>query len=179
MQTQVESIRKPPDLSVGRFTNDKAHMTAINRNHSSAPTTWLKEQGLLDARIQKILDYGCGHGIDAYWLSRATDGENVDKYDPYYFPLTKLVEASYDVIICIYVLNVVFEDEQEKIISRITKLLKPGGKAYFAVRRDIKKEGFTTKKTFQRNVVLDLPVLCENSSFCIYALTSPISSTYP
>ena len=71
---------------------------------------------------------------------------------------------------CTYVLNVVEKDVQTKIVESIKSLLKKDGKAYLTVRRDIKKEGLTSRG-LQRNVHLDLDVLKENSSFCIYELS--------
>src|ERR671933_710381 len=51
-------------------------------------------------------------------------------------------ENKFDTIICFYVLNVLFPEEQANVLMEVSHLLKPGGNAYFAVRRDIKKEGF-------------------------------------
>ena len=67
-------------------------------------------------------------------------GFNITGYDPYYcsqYPIEK-----FDTIICFYVLNVLFPEEQSKVLMEISHLLKLGGKAYYAVRRDIKREGF-------------------------------------
>jgi len=56
-------------------------------------------------------------------------------------------------------------------VSNILKHLKPNGKAYLSVRRDIKKEG-KTSRGFQRNVFLDFPVLKERrNNYCIYELS--------
>ncbi len=53
------------------------------------------------------------------------------------------------------------QEEQSDVIMEISALLKPNGKAYFAVRRDITYEGFRTHKihqkpTYQCNVKLPL-----------------------
>lgn len=76
-----------------------------------------------------LLDYGCGKGFDA-------DYYGLDRYDPHYFPELDR-SKQYDYIFCNYVLNVVDEKTECDIILDIHSLLKPTGKAYFAVRRDM------------------------------------------
>lgn len=138
---------------------DDSHKTAMSRKTPSAPIRYLDSKGLL---VGNKLDYGSGKGLDA-------DTYQMDKYDLNYhpeYPCTK-----YSTITCSYVLNVVQRDEVESIIENIRKLLKPHGIAYITVRRDIKTEGYTSKGTYQHNVILDLPVLYEKKkNYCIYIL---------
>lgn len=82
-----------------------------------------------------ILDFGCGFGKDVEILSKK--GYKITGYDPHYFP--QYPQGKFDTILCFYVLNIVFLENQEEVIMNISQLLKPKGKAYFAVRRDIKK----------------------------------------
>lgn len=139
----------------------KAHLTAIKRNKISAPMTYLATNGFFNSYL--CLDYGCGRGFDA-------DAFGFEKYDPHYFP--QRPTKSYDIITCNYVLNVVEETEADKIIADIRSLLNTGGVAYVTVRRDVKKDGLTSRGTFQRNVVLSLPTVAEKKGqFCIYKLT--------
>jgi hypothetical protein len=57
------------------------------------------------------------------------------------------------------------------VVEKIKSYLAPNGIAYIAVRRDVKKEGVTSKGTQQWNVVLNLPVVVEKKNqFCIYEL---------
>ena len=128
------------------------HLTAIKREYLSFPAKYLSKQNLLQG---KILDFGCGYGKDVEILTKK--GLDIQGYDRYYFP--QYPQERYDRIICIYVLNVLFESEQEEVIMSISQLLKPTGKAYFAVRRDLKTEGFRQhyvhkKPTYQRFVEL-------------------------
>ena len=139
--------------------NINAHKTAITRKNPSVPMRNLDKKGLLTG---KMLDYGCGKGFDAIHFE-------MDSYDPHFYP--DLPAGQFDTITCNYVLNVVDEDQVKGILIKISNLLNNGGNAYITVRRDIKKEGFTSKKTYQRNVTLPLPVLKETSSFCTYILT--------
>jgi len=119
---------------------------------------WLNTNKLL---IGHVLDFGCGKGKDSNFYK-------LEKYDPYFFP--NKPQEKFNTIACIYVLNVLEPDKEDEILEYIKSLLTEKGIAYLAVRRDIKKEGFTAHHTYQRNVILSLPVLVENSRFCIYQL---------
>lgn len=110
----------------------------------------------------KALDYGCGKGFDAQYYG-------LDKYDPHYYP--NQPTGQYDVITCNYVLNVVDPSEVVVILSKIRHLLADNGVAYLTVRRDIVREGHTSKGTYQYNVKLNLPIVKENSRYCIYKLS--------
>lgn len=115
--------------------NPHSHLTAKERDAPSLPVRMLHGRGLLRGAV---LDYGCGYGRDvAYLRSRGLDAEG---YDPHYFP--KAPARKFDTIVCFYVLNVLFEDEQTAVLMDVARLLRPGGRAYFAVRRDIVQDGF-------------------------------------
>jgi len=146
--------------------NDYTHLTAKERNTISFPARILLERNLL---IGNALDYGCGLGSDVNLLKGK--GINMSGYDPYYFP--EKPTEKFDTIICFYVLNVLMQEEQSDVIMEISALLKPNGKAYFAVRRDITYEGFRTHKihqkpTYQCNVKLPFPSIFLNDSCEIY-----------
>lgn len=115
--------------------NKFSHLTAIERIYLSFPARFLLDKNLLQG---KVLDFGCGFGSDVRLLQQK--GFDIAGYDPYYFP--EFPQTKFDTIICFYVLNVLFPEEQANVLMEVSHLLKPGGKAYFAVRRDIKKEGF-------------------------------------
>ncbi|QHG15988.1 HIT family protein [Nostoc sp. ATCC 53789] len=138
--------------------NQFSHLTAIERNYLSFPAQFLLNQNLLQG---KILDFGCGLGNDVKILRQK--GCDITGYDPYYFP--EYPENKFDTIICFYVLNVLFTEEQTNVLMEISHLLKPGGKAYYAVRRDIKKEGFREhyvhkKPTYQCIAKLPFTSIC-------------------
>jgi diadenosine tetraphosphate (Ap4A) HIT family hydrolase len=115
--------------------NQFSHLTAIERISLSFPAKFLLNKKLLQG---KILDFGCGFGNDVKLLQQK--GFDITGYDPYHFPQNH--SEKFDTIICFYVLNVLFTEEQANVLMEVAHLLKPGGKAYYAVRRDIKKEGF-------------------------------------
>jgi len=135
--------------------------TAIKRKTLSAPSRELVKANVLQG---KILDFGCGRGDDAKRLK-------VAKYDPNHSP--EMPKGKYDTIYCHYVLNVLdTKKERVEVVETIKKKLKKKGTAYITVRRDIKKEGVTSKGTYQENIILDLPILKEKKGgYCIYILT--------
>ncbi len=144
--------------------NCKSFNTAISRKNPSAPLKQLESMMLLKG---SILDYGCGKGADAKYLNNS--GANVKSYDPYWNPIS-LKGQLFDTVLCTYVANVISKEEEQELLSSIKSLLKKDGKAYITVRRDIKKEGVTSRG-FQRNVELDLPIVKEKkNNYCIYML---------
>ncbi len=142
------------------------HLTAIERTAMSFPTRWLKQNNLLKG---ELLDFGCGFGIDTEQLKE--QGFDIVGYDNYYRP--EYPEKRFDTIICNYVLNVLEPNEQAEVLMSVSELLKPTGKAYFAVRRDLKSEGFRTHyvyklPTFQSNVILPYKSVFSNENCEIY-----------
>ncbi len=115
--------------------NKFSHLTAIERTYLSFPAQFLLDKNLLEGLI---LDFGCGLGNDIKLLEQK--GFPIQGYDPYYFPAYPT--HKFDTILCFYVLNVLLPEEQAHVMMEVSHLLKPGGKAYYAVRRDLKKEGF-------------------------------------
>jgi diadenosine tetraphosphate (Ap4A) HIT family hydrolase len=132
--------------------NKFSHLTAIDRTKISSPVQFLLDRDLLKGRI---LDFGCGLGYDVKLLG--SRGLDISGYDPYYLPIDPI--GKFETIVCCYVLNVLMPEEQADVLMNIAYLLKPGGKAYYAVRRDLKKEGFREhyvhkKPTYQCTVKL-------------------------
>ena len=130
--------------------------TAITRKKPSVPTRWIESKGGL---FGECLDYGCGKGLDA-------DVYRMDKYDPNYFP--EKPDKQYDTIVCNYVLNVLLEKERDKVMQDIGGMLKESGVAYFSVRRDAFKEGWSNNKTYQEMVYLDLMSVKSTAQYQIY-----------
>lgn len=146
--------------------NEFSHYTAINRDSKSFPLKFLQRNNLLKG---KILDFGCGLGTDAEFLK--SEKYDVEKFDPFYFP--EIPTEKFDTILCFYVLNVLLPEEQEKVMLQLASLLKPEGKAFIAVRRDIQYEGFRMhklhqKKTYQCKVILDYKSIFKNENCEIY-----------
>lgn len=119
---------------------------------------WLEEQKLLKG---EMLDYGCGRGFDAEYY-------HMDGYDPNW----KKTEPSnlYDTITCNYVLNVVNEKEQERILNHIQELLEPNGTAYIAVRRDITYPSQPGRGCTIRYLVLPFLTIYGHRDYVIYKM---------
>lgn len=116
-----------------------------------------------------VLDFGCGFGKDVELLKE--NGIKISGYDKHYFP--EYPQEKFDTIICFYVLNVLMQEEQTTVLLEVSQLLKPGGKAFFAVRRDIKYEGYRMhkvhqKQTYQCNVKLPYKSIFKNENCEIY-----------
>lgn len=139
--------------------NPYSHLTIKEREWPSFPTKHLLSQGLIRG---KVLDFGCGTGVDVEFLREK--GHDVIGYDPYYAPAYPA--GRFDTILCHYVLNVLLPEEQVAVLMAVSELLQPGGKAYYTVRRDIKRNGFRlhtkhNQKVYQCNVVLPFKSLIQ------------------
>lgn len=148
--------------------NPNTHLTAKERTTPSLPLRMLLERKLIQG---KVLDFGCGFGKDVNHL--LVKGFDATGYDPHYF--SDYPTEKFDTILCFYVLNVLFSEEQNKVLMQISNLLKSTGRAYFAVRRDIQRDGFRThqvhgKPTYQCYVKLPYKsiYLNENTEFYEY-----------
>lgn len=146
--------------------NTYNHLTAKERDRLSFPARILLNKNLIQG---KTLDFGCGFGKDVELLK--SKGVEITGYDKHHFP--EYPAGKFDTILCIYVLNVLLPEEQTDVLIEISRLLKPGGKAYFAVRRDILYQGFRTHKihrkpTYQCIVKLGYKSIFENENVEIY-----------
>lgn len=142
------------------------YLTAIKRTDLSVPVRYLLQHDLLKGRI---LDFGCGFGYDTDELKRR--GYDIIGYDYYY--RTEYPEGKFDTIFCVYVLNVLEPYAQAEVMMNVSNLISPKGTAYFAVRRDLKEEGFRLhaiyrEYTYQCNVRLPFLSLECNSSYELY-----------
>lgn len=141
---------------------DKSHLTAVSRKEMSLPLQHIMKKYTIHHK--KILDYGCGRGEDVrQLLSRAI---KVEGYDPYYQP--ERPAGTFSVVLCTYVLNVLDPRKVDDVIEDVFKYLNKWGVAFFTVRRNIRKEGFTSKGTQQWMVHLPFEKELETSEFCIY-----------
>ncbi len=147
-------------------SNPYNHLTAKERDSMSFPAKLLLNKNLL---VGDVLDFGCGFGKDVELLK--AKGINITGYDKHYFP--EYPQNKFDTIICFYVLNVLLPEEQATVLMELSELVKPTGKVFIAVRRDLQFEGFRThkihqKKTYQCNVVLNSKSFFKNENCEIY-----------
>lgn len=146
--------------------NSYYYLTAKKREALSYPAKIVMNRELLSG---EILDYGCGYGKDVELLKER--GFSIEGYDKYYAP--DFPTKKYDTILCFYVLNVLLPEEQAQVLMELSQLIKPTGKVYIAVRRDVKYEGYRMHKlyqqqTYQCNVVLKSKSIFQNDSCEIY-----------
>lgn len=147
-------------------SNPNSHLTAKERVTLSFPSKILFNQNLL---VGEVLDFGCGFGNDVKLLQEK--GIKIEGYDKHYFP--DYPKKKFDTIICLYVLNVLMPEEQATVLMELSQLIKPTGKVYIAVRRDLQYEGFRMhklhqKKTYQCNVILNSKSFFKNENCEIY-----------
>ena len=147
-------------------SNPNSHLTAIEREYLSFPAKILLNKNLLTG---DVLDFGCGFGNDVKLLK--SKGIKIEGYDKHYF--SEYPNKKFDTIICFYVLNVLMPEEQATVLMELSELVKPTGKVYIAVRRDLQFEGFRThkihqKKTYQCNVILNSKSFFRNENCEIY-----------
>lgn len=147
-------------------SNLNSHLTAIERTSLSYPARILLNKKKI---VGKALDFGCGIGKDVELLQHK--GFDIVGYDPYYFP--EFQTEKFDTILCFYVLNVLLPEEQAEVLMNVSHLLKPNGKAYFAVRRDIQYEGFRIhklhkKETYQCSIKLGYLSVFKNENCELY-----------
>jgi ATP adenylyltransferase len=117
--------------------NPHSHLTVKERSEPSFPVRHLLLANLIHGRV---LDFGSGLGEDVVFLHHK--GFDVSGYDPHYAPDPP--QEKFDTILCLYVLNVLLPEEQAHVLMAVSELLAPTGRAYFAVRRDIQRDGFRT-----------------------------------
>ena len=139
--------------------NPYSYLTAKERTRLSPPARLLLERGLLKGTV---LDFGCGYGKDVHVLQEK--GVSITGYDPHYSPA--FPAQKFETILCIDVLNVLLPEEQAGVLMDIAWLLKPGGKAYFAVRRDAPATGYRSHKVHRLPVYQSNVRLPYASLFC-------------
>ena len=110
----------------------------------------------------RVLDYGCGYGIDARTFGW-------ESYDPYYND-TEL-EGKFDSIVCINVLSAVSSQIRKEIIENIRELLRNDKSiAYLAVPRNLplkgKFSGYARRP--QNYVILTLDTIYDDRKYTIY-----------
>jgi diadenosine tetraphosphate (Ap4A) HIT family hydrolase len=146
--------------------NPNSHLTVKERAQASFPVRHLLQNRLIHGRV---LDFGCGLGVDVTFLRGK--GFDVTGYDPHYAPDPP--QGKFDTILCLYVLNVLLPEEQVHVLMAVSELLQPDGRAYFAVRRDIQKDGFRTHlkhgaQVYQCNVKLPYQSILRTENAEIY-----------
>ena len=145
--------------------------TAIYRKSMSAPVRELLQERMLGSingitfstrKTLRILDYGCGHGVDVAMLGNC--GYKTEGYDPNFQP--KKPKGKFNVVLMIYVVNVI-ENAAElcEAVNDAWSYVRKGGQLVMvarswydihheSIRAGWKKRGagyITGSGTFQRS----------------------------
>ncbi|MEE8385658.1 MAG: methyltransferase domain-containing protein [Dehalococcoidia bacterium] len=167
------------------YHRDASGKTAMRRKTWSAPMRWLYSAGLFHRPGAKVLDYGCGHGADVVALRE----HQVDAigFDPVHSPEGGAHQAGqFDIVTCHYVLNTLPSTaERMFVIDGMLAALKPGGRGFVTVRRDVRQAGWTSKGTYQdgsvqvaKEIAVAHNVGCaavhRTTAFEIYSFTKPL-----
>lgn len=101
----------------------------------------IKNQRLLENYPANVLDYGAGYGRGHNLLQRAWERSTIVSYDPYDVEADHVVKelsneqrGTFDLVLCIHVLNVCMPSTRGQITTHIDDLLKPGGIAVYVAR---------------------------------------------
>jgi 2-polyprenyl-3-methyl-5-hydroxy-6-metoxy-1,4-benzoquinol methylase len=131
---------------------------AIKRKNPSKASLLYNKLNLINGRV---LDYGCGYGLDA-------KVNKWESYDPYYNDIK--LDGLYDTIVCTNVLSAVSSKIRSGIIENIRELLKDDGIAYFAMPRNLpikgKLSGYARRP--QNYVILTLESIYKDNKIEIY-----------
>jgi SAM-dependent methyltransferase len=143
-------------------------LTALNREKPSFPARWL----LLNRHLRgEVLDFGCGYGKDVEYF-KENDLKAIG-YDPHFFPDLPKLGKTFDRITCSFVFNVLEVESRNLAMMQISRLLKPKGRAFISVRRDIDESGFrvvpgTKEIVYQANVFLPFKSVLQDLDYEIY-----------
>jgi 2-polyprenyl-3-methyl-5-hydroxy-6-metoxy-1,4-benzoquinol methylase len=133
--------------------------TAIGRTRLSLPMKLIRKHAA-DIWHGRRLDFGCGRGYCADYL-------RMEKYDPHHHP--EKPRGTFDVVTCNYVLNVLPKSLEKEVLTELAECLNDTATCFITVRRDIKHaDGFTARKTYQRNVELPFKRLTKKAGYEIY-----------
>lgn len=143
-------------------TQLNSYKTATSRvdRRPSLPMQRLAEDGLLNGRM---LDYGCGKGIDAEFYG-------MESFDPHFQP--DMPPGKFETITCNYVLNVIeCPMSRYNVLLSIRFRLTTNGLAYITVRNDkTQLNGVTSIGTWQGHIELDLSMQHRCMGYVTYIL---------
>lgn len=99
----------------------------------------VKEQNLLSKDPLRILDFGAGFGKGREVFEKEWPSAEIVSYDPYPVANVKVVmnnlpKGKFDLIFCIYVLNVCLPVSRKNVIKTVDDLLEKDGIAIYRVR---------------------------------------------
>ena len=129
--TTCGGIQLLPDFFISKNAEEKRYLTHNNDIEDLGYQDFVSpitSQILTDFTPKHSgLDYGCGTGpVAANILEK--QGYSIALYDPYFYPNTAVLNATYDFIICCEVMEHFYEPKRE--FSELAQRLNAGGKLY-------------------------------------------------
>ena len=124
----------------------------MHRTTSSKPLKDLISLGVLPIKPERVVDYGCGHGIDVEELKKLYPDSEVLGYDKYIAPWN-LIELSgkFDLIFCTYVLNVIPDEaERIQILKYLRSIVSREGRIFITSRTEKEIEKCARKSEQER-----------------------------
>ncbi len=107
--------------------------TALNHTRNpSQPIVRVCKDGLVDG--QRVLHLGTGLDRFAKDALLKAVAVSVDYYDPNFYPDRSVLDSTYDVVLCNYVLNILIPTERRLVYDDIAACTDPQGAAYLCVQ---------------------------------------------
>jgi SAM-dependent methyltransferase len=161
-----ERVQEQKEIDLINILRANYHKTALGKsNGTTSPTKdflkWLNTNLEIKGKIRRVLDYGCGKGRDENTLK--SEFPIFTGYDPHkdfgYDSSKQILQDSFDLVVCNYVLNVIVKVDRESVIKNLLRFLADGSVVLIGVRQDkyeVKdnwirfQDGYiTTRPTFQ------------------------------
>ena len=107
--------------------------TALDHTRDpSQPVVRVCKDGLVDGK--RVLHLGTGLDRFAKDALLKSGAVSVDDYDPNFYPDRSVLNSTYDVVLCNYVLNILIPTERRLVYADIAACTDPQGAAYLCVQ---------------------------------------------
>jgi hypothetical protein len=123
------------DIQHGRLSalRTLSRTTALNHTRNpSQPVVRICQDGRVDGK--RVLHLGTGLDRFAKDALLKAGAISVDDYDPNFYPDRSVLDTTYDVVLCNYVLNILIPSERRLVYDDIAACTAPHGTAYLCVQ---------------------------------------------
>jgi SAM-dependent methyltransferase len=106
-------------------------MIAKSKRKPSKALLQMAELGLING---KVLDFGCGQGVDLFYIEKLPTVKLISGYDPIYSP--QMPRQKFDTVFCNNVLNYIKRtNERIHLVETALRKVKKGGKLIITARK--------------------------------------------
>lgn len=110
-----------------------SRMTALNHTRNpSQPVVRICNEGRVNGK--RVLHLGTGLDQYAKGALLKAGAVSVDDYDPNFYPDRSVLNSTYDVVLCNYVLNILIPSERQLVYDDIAACTNAQGSAYLCVQ---------------------------------------------